>query len=190
MGFVNFLCPTTLWANENVTDKVISRYGLFVPALALELRPHRLNLYIRTLKRRPLREDGKCLQQRFFGESAASPEPKFSHTLDFLLLQFGQQIVNERLHDIKFVHEPLPLGSIVFWLRILMRRLKSHHQVFFLEGECIVNQTVGTLSAYARRNWSSIQATTHKPASNKITKSTMMPHCGWTGTSLRLKSGA
>ena len=40
MGFVNLLSPTALRANEHVTDKVISSYGLLVPALALELRLH------------------------------------------------------------------------------------------------------------------------------------------------------
>jgi hypothetical protein len=95
MGFVNFLCLTALWTDKHVTDKVISRYSLLVPALALEPRLHSLNLHIRTFQWRSLGEDRKCLQQCFFGEGAASSEPNFRHTLDLLLLQLGQQFVNE-----------------------------------------------------------------------------------------------
>ncbi len=129
VGFVNFLCPTTLWANKHVTDKVISRYDLLVPTLAFEVRLYRLNLHIRTFKGRSLGEDNKCLQQRFFGEGAAPSEPNFRHAFDFLLLQLGQQFVNERFYDIKFVHEPSPLWLNCPRSRTLLWRSRNYRQV-------------------------------------------------------------
>jgi len=184
MGFVNFLCLTALWTDKHVTDKVISRYSLLVPALALEPRlsqpshPHLPVAWERT--------ENACSNAS--SEKVLPLLNRISVTrLTFCSCNLGS---NSSMSDFTTSNSCTnfhPFGSIVPIPEICCGVQETTVR-FPLEVRC--NQAVCPFSAYARCSWSNIQATVHKPASSRTTNNAIMPHCGWTGTSFKLKSGA